>query len=39
MANIALTLACQDYDHTRALANGTVSAAGVDLEVVNISPP
>ena len=39
MANIALTLACQDYDHTRALANGTVSAEGIDLEVVNISPP
>ena len=39
MANIALTLACQDYDHTRALANGTVGAEGIDLEVVNISPP
>jgi len=39
MANIALTLACQDYDHTRALANGTVRAAGIELKVVNISPP
>jgi 4,5-dihydroxyphthalate decarboxylase len=39
MANIALTLACQDYDHTRALANGTVHAAGIELKVVNISPP
>jgi 4,5-dihydroxyphthalate decarboxylase len=39
MANIALTLACQDYDHTRALADGTVRPAGIDLKVVNISPP
>ena len=39
MANIALSLACQDYDHTRALASGTVRAAGIDLKVVNISPP
>jgi 4,5-dihydroxyphthalate decarboxylase len=39
MANIALTLACQDYDHTRALADRTVRPAGIELEVVNISPP
>jgi 4,5-dihydroxyphthalate decarboxylase len=39
MANVSLTLACQDYDHTRALADGTVKVAGADLKVVNISPP
>jgi 4,5-dihydroxyphthalate decarboxylase len=39
MANIALTLACQNYDHTRGLADGTVPVGGVELKVVNISPP
>jgi 4,5-dihydroxyphthalate decarboxylase len=39
MANISLTLACQNYDHTRALADGTVRVEGADLTVVNISPP
>jgi 4,5-dihydroxyphthalate decarboxylase len=39
MANISLTLACQNYDHTRALADGTVRVEGADLSVVNISPP
>jgi 4,5-dihydroxyphthalate decarboxylase len=39
MANIALALACQDYDHIRALTDGTVTAQGIDLKVVNISPP
>jgi 4,5-dihydroxyphthalate decarboxylase len=39
MAKLALTLACQDYDHTRALADGTIGVQGVDLKVVNISPP
>jgi 4,5-dihydroxyphthalate decarboxylase len=39
MANLTLTIACQDYDHTRALADGTVTVDGVELKVVNISPP
>ncbi|MDH3446451.1 MAG: ABC transporter substrate-binding protein [Deltaproteobacteria bacterium] len=39
MANIALTLACQNHDHTRALADGNVTVSGVELKVVNISPP
>jgi 4,5-dihydroxyphthalate decarboxylase len=39
MGNIALTLACQNYDHTRALADGAVRVDGADLAVVNISPP
>jgi 4,5-dihydroxyphthalate decarboxylase len=39
MANVALTLACQAYDHTRALADGTVRVDGVDLKIVNVSPP
>jgi 4,5-dihydroxyphthalate decarboxylase len=39
MANIALTLACQDYDHTRGLADGTVRGEGIDLKIVTISPP
>lgn len=39
MANVALTLACQEYDHTRGLADGTARADGVDLKVINISPP
>ena len=39
MANFTLTLACQNHDHTRALADGRVTVAGVDLRVVNISPP
>jgi 4,5-dihydroxyphthalate decarboxylase len=39
MANIELTFACQDYDHTRALADGTVTADGVAVKCVHISPP
>ena len=39
MANPSLTLACQNYDHTRALADGTVKVDGANLNVVNISPP
>lgn len=39
MANISLTLACQNHDHTRALVDGSVTVAGVDLRVVNVSPP
>ena len=39
MAGSTLTLACQDYEHTRALVEGTVPVEGVDLKVVTISPP
>jgi 4,5-dihydroxyphthalate decarboxylase len=39
MGNISLTLACQNYDHTRALGEGTVTADGIDLKVINLSPP
>jgi 4,5-dihydroxyphthalate decarboxylase len=39
MAGSTLTLACQDYEHTRALVEGTVRVEGVDLKVVTISPP
>jgi 4,5-dihydroxyphthalate decarboxylase len=39
MPGITITLACQDYDHTRALSDGTVSIEGFDLKVVTISPP
>jgi 4,5-dihydroxyphthalate decarboxylase len=39
MVNTALTLACQDYDHTRALADGAVRLPGIDLKVMHISPP
>ena len=39
MAHLTMTLACQDYDHTRALLDGTVSIEGVDVKCVSISPP
>jgi 4,5-dihydroxyphthalate decarboxylase len=39
MADVSLTLACQDYDHTRALADGTVRVPGAELKVINVSPP
>ena len=39
MANIALTLACQNYDHTRALADGSSPVEGIELKVIHISPP
>ena len=34
-----ITLACQDYDQTRALRDGPVTAAGFELKLVSISPP
>ena len=34
-----ITLACQDYDHTRALVDGVVTVEGFDLKVVTLSPP
>ena len=39
MAQRTLTLAMRDYDHTRALADGRVQIPGVDLKLVNITPP
>ena len=34
-----LTLAVQDYDHTRALADGSVTVEGFNLKVMTLSPP
>lgn len=34
-----LTLAVQDYDHTRALVDGSVTVEGFDLKVITLSPP
>lgn len=39
MPGLALTLACRDYDHTRALLDGTVPVEGVDLRFLAISSP
>src|SRR5262245_30233843 len=39
MPGSTITLACQDYDHTRALVNGAVSVDGFEIRVVTISPP
>ena len=39
MSGSTITLACQDYDHTRALVDGTVSVEGFELKVMTISPP
>ncbi|MEA3182698.1 MAG: hypothetical protein QOI59_6221, partial [Gammaproteobacteria bacterium] len=33
MANLKLTLACWDYDRTRALFDGRVRPEGIDLEL------
>jgi hypothetical protein len=33
MARLAITLACGDYDRTRALADGRVTVEGADLTV------
>jgi 4,5-dihydroxyphthalate decarboxylase len=38
MARLAITLACGDYDRTRALADGRVAVEGVDLTVLSLSP-
>src|SRR5712691_75410 len=38
MAKLALTLACGDYDRTRALTTGAVQPAGVELNVVPLEP-
>ncbi|MBM4260051.1 MAG: ABC transporter substrate-binding protein [Deltaproteobacteria bacterium] len=39
MVKLLLTFACQNYDHTRALADGSVTLDGVELKCVHISPP
>jgi 4,5-dihydroxyphthalate decarboxylase len=39
MPDIAINLACQDYEHTRALGDGTVPVEGFDLNFMAISPP
>lgn len=39
MAGLQLTLACRDYDHTRALMDGTVPVEGVELKYLALSPP
>ena len=39
MANRTITIGCRDYDHTRALADGRVTVDGVELKLVNLSPP
>jgi 4,5-dihydroxyphthalate decarboxylase len=39
MPGPGITLACQDYDQTRALRDGTVTAGGFELQWVSISPP
>jgi 4,5-dihydroxyphthalate decarboxylase len=38
MARLSLTLACGDYDRTRPLADGSVRAEGVDLNVLFLPP-
>jgi len=39
MSGSKITLACQNYDHTRALVDGTVPVEGFDLRVMTLSPP
>jgi 4,5-dihydroxyphthalate decarboxylase len=39
MAEPTITLALQDYDHTRALVDGSVPVEGFALKVVTLSPP
>lgn len=39
MTTQTITLACRDYDHTRALADGRIKIEGIELKFVNISPP
>lgn len=39
MPGSTITLACQDYGHTRALVDGAVPVEGFELKVVTISPP
>lgn len=39
MGNLRLTLACGDYDLTRALIDGSVQPAGIDLTVLTMPSP
>src|SRR5262249_54122511 len=38
MATLRLTLACGDYDRTLALKTGVVQPAGVELDILNLTP-
>jgi 4,5-dihydroxyphthalate decarboxylase len=38
MARLSITLACGDYDRTRALADGRVTVEGADLTVLALGP-
>src|SRR5262249_58270324 len=38
MARLAITLACGDYDRTRALADGRVTVEGADLTMLALGP-
>lgn len=38
MAKLKLTLACGDYDRTRALIDGTVQPEGIELNYIALSP-
>src|SRR5205807_5155962 len=38
MTKLRLTLACGDYDRTRALANGSVAVEGVELNYITLGP-
>src|SRR5579871_4777202 len=38
MAGLKLKLACNDYDRTRALIDGRVKPAGIDLDVTVLKP-
>lgn len=38
MSNIALTLACWDYDRTRPLIDGRIKADGIDLDIKVMRP-
>jgi 4,5-dihydroxyphthalate decarboxylase len=39
MTALKLTVACRDYEHTRALARGEVGVHGAEIEFVHLSPP
>ena len=39
MTGPTITLACRDYDHTRALLEGAVPVEGFNLKVISVSPP
>ena len=38
MARLTLTLACGDYDRTRAIRTGEVTPDGVELNVITLAP-